>query len=149
VVLDWLLGTPQVDHIGPLIARRLGGSQGEAFIQSAWHDPSKLEENPEILAGYQTPLNADNWDRALWEHTKATDPPGLDQRLSEITVPTLVISGDNDQIVPVENSIRLAEDIPGAELIILENCGHLPQEECPESFLNAIQDFLAPILLEE
>jgi pimeloyl-ACP methyl ester carboxylesterase len=149
VILDWLLNTPQVNHIGPLIARRLGGSQGQAFIQSAWHDPSKLEANPQILAGYQTPLNADNWDRALWEHTKATDPPGLDQRLSEITVPTLVISGDDDQIVPVENSIRLAEDIPGAELIILENCGHLPQEECPESFLNAIQDFLAPILLEE
>ncbi len=148
-ILDWLLNTPQVDHIGPLIARRLGGSQGQAFIQSAWHDPSVLEENPEILAGYQKPLKADNWDRALWEHTKATTPPGLEARLSEIKVPTLVISGDDDQIVPVENSIRLAEDIPGAALVILENCGHLPQEECPESFLSAIEDFLTPILLEE
>lgn len=148
-LLDWLLHTPQVDHIGPLIARRLAGAQGEAFIESAWHDPSKIEENPEILAGYRKPLRAENWDRALWEHTQATDPPGLEGRLSQINTPTLVISGDDDQIVPVQNSIRLAEDIPGAELAILENCGHLPQEECPEAFLKAIENFLQPIIEED
>lgn len=148
-ILNWLLSTPQVDHIGPLIARRLGGSQGDSFIRSAWHDPSKLEGKPEILAGYRVPLMADNWDRALWEHTKATDPPGLADRLSEITVPTLVITGDDDQIVPVENSIRLAEDIPGSELVILENCGHLPQEECPDAFLRAVEDFLTTIISED
>ncbi len=148
-LLDWLLNTPQVDHIGPLIARQLGGAQGEAFIESAWHDPTPLEENPEILAGYRKPLQVENWDRALWEHTLATDPPGLADRLSEISVPTLVISGDDDQIVPVENSRQLAEDIPGAELVILENCGHLPQEECPEAFMQAVDNFLNPIIVEE
>jgi len=147
-LLDWLLNTPQVDHIGPLIARRLAGAQGEAFIESAWHDPNQLEENPEILAGYRKPLQAENWDRALWEHTLATDPPGLADRLPEITVPTLVISGDDDQIVPVENSRQLAEDIPGAKLVILENCGHLPQEECPKAFLQAVRNFINPIIAE-
>ena len=148
-LLDWLFNTPQVDHIGPLIARRLAGAQGEAFIESAWHDPSKLEENPEILAGYRKPLQAENWDRALWEHTQAANPPGLEERLSEISVPTLVISGDDDQIVPVENSVRLAEDIPEAHLVILENCGHLPQEECPEAFMDAVEDFIKPIIEED
>ena len=148
-LLDWLFNTPQVDRVGPLIARRLAGGQGEAFIESAWYDPSKLDENPEILAGYRKPLQAENWDRALWEHTQAADPPGLDERLSEISVPTLVISGDDDQIVPVESSVRLAEDIPGAQLVILENCGHLPQEECPEAFMNAVEDFLKPIIQED
>ena len=148
-LLDWLFNTPQVDHIGPLIARRLAGAQGEAFIERAWHDPGKLDKNPEILAGYQKPLQAENWDQALWEHTQAADPPGLDERLSEISVPTLVISGDDDQIVPVESSIRLAENIPSAELVILENCGHLPQEECPEAFMNAVEGFLKPIIEED
>ena len=148
-LLDWLFNTPQVDHIGPLIARRLAGAQGEAFIERAWHDPGKLNKNPEILAGYQKPLQAENWDQALWEHTQAADPPGLDERLSEISVPTLVISGDDDQIVPVESSIRLAENIPSAELVILENCGHLPQEECPEAFMNAVEGFLKPIIEED
>jgi len=147
--LDWLLNTPQADHIGPLIARRLAGAQGEAFIESAWHDPSRLEENPEILAGYRKPLQAENWDRALWEHTKASDPPDLAGRLSQIDTPTLVISGDDDQIVPVENSRRLAKEIPNATLSILENCGHLPQEECPEAFLRTIEKFLQSIIQED
>lgn len=147
-LLGWLLGTPQVNHIGPLITRRLSGGQGDAFIRSAWFDPNRVEADPEIIAGYRKPLMAENWDRALWEHTKATRAPGLAERLGEIQVPTLVISGAQDRIVPVENSQRLAQDIPGAQLVVIENCGHLPQEECPAAFLAAINDFLE-ITLEE
>ena len=141
-LLNWLFSTPQVDHIGPLIARQLAGGQGDAFIRSAWSDPSQVEENPEIIAGYRIPLMADNWDRALWEHTKAASAPGLEHQLSEIQVPTLVIAGADDQIVPLEASLRLAEDIPGTELVVIENCGHLPQEECPADFLAAIDNFI-------
>jgi pimeloyl-ACP methyl ester carboxylesterase len=145
-LLSWLLRTPQMDHIGPLIARRLAGGQGDAFLNSAWYDPSPLEVNPEIIAGYRRPLMAESWDRALWEHTKATRPPGLAERLDEIQAPTLVISGAADQIVPVENSLRLAEDITGAQLVVIENCGHLPQEECPGEFLSAVDQFLNTVL---
>ena len=141
-LLNWLFSTPQVDHIGPLIARQLAGGQGDAFIRSAWSDPSQVEENPEIIAGYRIPLMADNWDRALWEHTKAASAPGLAEQLSEIQVPTLVIAGADDQIVPLEASLRLAEDIPGSELVVIENCGHLPQEECPADFLAALDNFI-------
>ena len=141
-LLNWLLNTPQMDQIGQLISRRLAGPSGEDFIKRAWSDPGKLENNPEILAGYQTPLMAENWDRALWEHTKAADAPDLAGRLDLISVPTLVVSGEDDQIVPVEDSQRLAEDIPGAELIIFENCGHLPQEECPKEFMSAVVNFI-------
>jgi len=141
-LLNWLLRTPQIDHIGPLFARRLAGSQGEDFIKSAWHDPGKLEANPEITAGYRRPLMVENWDRALWEHTKAAQAPDLADQLDQIQVPTLVVTGDNDRIVPVENSLRLAKDIPGATLAVLEKCGHLPQEECPDDFMDAVDQFL-------
>lgn len=145
-LLSWLLKTPQMDHIGPLIARRLAGEQGDAFLNSAWFDPSALEANPEVIAGYRKPLQAENWDRALWEHTKATRPPGLAERLGEIQVPTLVISGAEDQIVPLEYSLRLAEDITSAQLVVIENCSHLPQEECPGEFLSAVDQFLNTIM---
>jgi len=144
-LLDWLLDTAQMDQIGPLISRRLAGRSGEDFIERAWRDSSELEDNPEILAGYRKPLMAENWDRALWEHTKATDAPDLAGRLDQIQVPTLVVSGEDDLIVPVENSQRLAQDIPGATLIIFENCGHLPQEECPNAFMSAAADFIDTI----
>ena len=141
-LLQWLFTTPQMDHLGPLIARRLAGSSGDDFIRSAWHDPSKLDLHPEILEGYRLPLQVSNWDIALWEFTKTSTPTNLAERLDQITIPTLVISGDDDRIVPVENSIQLAKVIPQAQLVILQNCGHLPQEECPDEFMNAILDFL-------
>ena len=145
--IDWLLETPQADRIGPLIARRLGGSQGDEFLESAWHAPDKI--TPEIFEGYRQPLKVNHWDRALWEHTQASDPPGLVDRLDQIQVPTLVISGDDDQIVPLENSRRLAEDIPGATLTVIEDCGHLPQEECPQAFMQAVENFLMTILEDD
>lgn len=142
VLLKWLLKTPQVDHIGPLIVRRLAGVQGDNFLASAWHNPSLLNGKPEISAGYRQFLKVENWDRALWEHTKATQAANLADRLNEINVPTLVITGDDDRTVPTETSIQLSQDIPGADLVILENCGHLPQEECPQAFMEAVETFL-------
>jgi pimeloyl-ACP methyl ester carboxylesterase len=142
--LYWLFSTPQVNHLGPLFVRRLAGVQGTDFLESAWYDPGQI--TPEIEAGYRQPLMAENWDRALWQFTRAARAPGLADRLDEINTPTLVITGDNDRIVPTENSIRLAEEIPGAKLAILERCGHLPHEECPQAFMKAVDDFLSSVL---
>jgi pimeloyl-ACP methyl ester carboxylesterase len=147
-LLNWLFQTPQMDHIGPLISRQLAGSQGDAFLESAWYDPSKLEANPEIIAGYRKPLMVEHWDRALWEHTKASSAPGLADSLGQIKAPVLIIAGENDQIVPVENSYQLAEDLQNSTLTVLQNCGHVPQEECPVEFLVAVDNFLI-MLLEE
>ena len=140
-LLTWLLNTPQLDHLGPLIARSLSGNRGTAFLESAWYDPKLITADPDIMDGYRKPLQVENWDKALWEHTKATRPPDLAGRLEQITTPTLVISGAEDQIVPLANSQRLAEDIPNAILVIINQCGHVPQEECPEQFIQAVLDF--------
>lgn len=140
--LTWLFNTPQIDRLGPWIARSIAGGSGDDFLQGAWYDASKLESDPEILAGYRKPLMVDNWDKALWEHTQATTAPGLADRLKDISVPTLVISGAYDQIVPLENSRQLAEDIPGAALVVIDACGHVPQEECPQVFVQAVIDFV-------
>ena len=53
-------------------------------------------------------------------------------------MPVLVIAGDDDRVVPTTDSVRLAEAVPNAKLVRLSNCGHLPQEECPAAFLEAV-----------
>jgi pimeloyl-ACP methyl ester carboxylesterase len=53
-----------------------------------------------------------------------------------------VITGDDDRIVPTEQSVRLAGELPEAELVVIPNCGHVPHEECPEPFLQAVRQFL-------
>ena len=137
-----LFQLPQFDRLGPLIARRLQ-AQGDDFLRSAWHDPDKI--TPDIFAGYWKPLRAQHWDRALWELTKASRASDLAERLDELTLPTLVITGDDDRIVPTEQSLRLAAELPDAELAVIPACGHLPHEECPEAFLEAVTTFIASL----
>lgn len=134
-----ILNTPQVRRLGPLVVRRIQ-NWGIEFGRSAWHDPDHI--TPEIWEGYKLPLQAENWDRALWEMTLASHGTGLPERLNEFTLPVLVVTGDDDRIVPTEDSIRLAGELPDAELTVIAACGHIPHEECPEEFLQAVYDFL-------
>lgn len=135
-----LLHTPQMNRLGPLIMRQFGEGPGLEFLRRSYADPECVTE--EVIAGYRRPLRADGWDVALWELTKASRTPDLAPRLGEVRVPTLVVSGAADAIVPPEQSQRLAQEIPGAELALLEGCGHLPQEECPEAFVAAVTAWL-------
>jgi pimeloyl-ACP methyl ester carboxylesterase len=134
-----LLDTPQMRHLGPLIARQIE-KRGDAFIRTAWHDPDLITE--EVYQSYREPLQVENWDRALWELTAARGENDLADRIKDIGHPTLVITGDDDRIVPTEQSLRLAEELPNASLAVLRACGHVPQEECPEAFLEAVFEFL-------
>ena len=141
-VPEWikpLLNTPQMNHLGPLIARSILNS-GPQLLEMAWHDPAKI--TPEILAGYRKPLQIDGWDKALWELTKA--PTGIDptSRLSDFTLPILVISGEDDRIVPTADTIRLADELANTQLVIIPQAGHVPQEEQPENFMHAVVEFL-------
>jgi pimeloyl-ACP methyl ester carboxylesterase len=134
-----LMTTPQGRRIGPLIARQIK-EWGIDFGKSAWHAPSKI--TPEIWQGYLKPLQVENWDRALWEFTASSRPTELASQIKNITLPTLVITGDDDKIVPKERSIRLANDLPNAKLVVIPNCGHVPHEECPAEFLSAVKNFM-------
>lgn len=134
-----LLGTPQINHLGPLIARQIK-EQGPEIIRKAWHDPSKI--TTEVMEGYTKPLRAENWDKALWFFTVASQGTGLTHHLSEFHMPVRIISGDDDRIVPTTQSRQLAGDMPGATLIVIKDAGHVPQEEQPEIFLMVVSGFL-------
>jgi pimeloyl-ACP methyl ester carboxylesterase len=66
----------------------------------------------------------------------------LSERLAEFTLPVLVITGDDDRVVPTEQSIRLAGELPQAQLVVIENAGHVPHEERPQQFIQAVQTFV-------
>jgi pimeloyl-ACP methyl ester carboxylesterase len=134
----WLLRTPQMRHLGPLIARQIQ-TRGPELIRLAWYDPTRISE--ETLALYKKPLQVENWDRALWELTIASQESDLAERLDEFTLPVLVITGEMDKIVPTEQSVRLAGELPDAQLVVIPQAGHLPHEEQPAAFLEAVKSF--------
>lgn len=137
----WLFYTPQMEHIGPLLARRIQ-TFGEDFARSAWHAPEKI--TPEIWEGYNKPIRTQNWDVALWKLTQASRASGLSEQLDRFNLPVLVITGDDDRIVPTEQSIQLSQALPNATLAVIPNCGHVPHEECSPAFMQAVQNFIIP-----
>ena len=62
--------------------------------------------------------------------------------LSTIKCPTLVLTGDHDNTIPNAFSREMAEGIAGARLVVLANCGHLPQPEQPEATAQALVEWL-------
>jgi pimeloyl-ACP methyl ester carboxylesterase len=67
----------------------------------------------------------------------------LESRLAEITCPTLVLSGDADVIVPVQNSRNLATAIPRAKLQIVAGGSHTFFIEQAQEFNRLVTEFLA------
>jgi len=135
-----LFRTPQMKHLGPLIARNLGGKAGTDFIRSAWHDPSRITE--ETYQGYRTPLRVHDWDRALWQVTLAPRPSDVPGVMAGVAVPALFITGDDDRIVPPADTGRAAELVEGARLVTIAQCGHIAHEERPTAFIEAVDAFV-------
>jgi len=62
--------------------------------------------------------------------------------LAQVKVPALVITGEEDEMIPVDESRRMASAIPGATLVIIPGAGHLSNLEQPEAFNTALATFL-------
>lgn len=65
-------------------------------------------------------------------------PPLARERIAALATPTLLIWGDQDQLVPAGVGERLAALLPNARLQIIANCGHMPQLEHPDALIAAI-----------
>ena len=63
--------------------------------------------------------------------------------LRRIVAPTLLIWGDQDQMIPIANAQDYLKALPNARLVVLPGVGHVPHEEAPAAGLAALQAFLA------
>ena len=66
----------------------------------------------------------------------------FDDELHRIATPTLCIAGSDDATAPVASMQRLTDGIDGAELAVIEACGHLVNLERPDEFNSLVADFL-------
>jgi pimeloyl-ACP methyl ester carboxylesterase len=102
-----------------------------------FRNPNKLR--PELLSEQVRPgLQAPAFSTAL------TKIWGYDtrERLPEIEIPTMVVWGLNDQIVPVEGALGYHRLIPHSRLEIFERTGHLPMLERPQRFNPLLEQFI-------
>ncbi len=140
-----LMNTPHLARVGPLLMRQIGGAPGESLILANWSDPQLADER--VLAAHQLNYRAHGWDRALWEVSRASHEPDFLDRLSDVGVPVLVVSGSEDTIVPTADAERLAAELPDATFALMEGCGHVVHEECASHFVELVSSWLADVRL--
>ncbi len=106
--------------------------------------PGYAEAHPEVMdriadtARYR-PQSPESYMRQL----QACLGHNVSDRLEQIQVPTLVVHGEVDPLVPVENGRYLAEHIPGAQLICYPDTGHISIIERADDYNRAVLAFLA------
>ncbi len=81
-------------------------------------------------------------DAFLRQQTAVISRPDSRPALAWIRCPTLVLSGDQDNTISNTLSIEMASNIPDAKLVILPNCGHMPQPEQPVATAAALVEWL-------
>jgi len=97
--------------------------------------------NEEMVASRHHLLETANAHRAMIRTARRWSANRIEREASLIRQPTLLVWGDQDTHIPIENAIKLRNTIPNASLIVFRNCGHLPPAECPEKFVEVVADF--------
>jgi pimeloyl-ACP methyl ester carboxylesterase len=110
---------------------------------TAAFSPTFVADQPgELERVIELRLNNPVTDRAHFAQLQAAAAFDVAARVSEIKAPTLVLTGDEDTIVPPGNSQNLAAQIPHARLAIIEGGSHMFFIEQPDKFNHAVIEFL-------
>lgn len=115
----------------------------QASLRNVYGDPSKV--TPELVDRY--------YELTLREGNRQALAYRFDQMLKvdiakgmlairALRVPTLILWGGKDRLIPVENGHRFAADIVGSQLVVFDDLGHVPQEEDPQRTVQALRKFL-------
>jgi pimeloyl-ACP methyl ester carboxylesterase len=137
---EWLASLPQMRRLSLLIARKLG--ENGALMDLSYADATKITDARRAQFGVHTRVAG--WDLAWGEllALSLSAPVTVSAHLEEVTMPVLLVSGETDRLVPIEDSRRVAEALPDATFAVIEGCGHVPQEECPQAFDAVVSEWL-------
>jgi pimeloyl-ACP methyl ester carboxylesterase len=131
-----------VPVVGPaLIAFALRSDKlvREGLIKSFYDDRKVTDER---VAAYYLPLQTRGGQlAALRARTQAGQFP-VEPELPKLAVPTLILWGREDELIPLEAGRKLNSLIKNSRLVIIDNCGHLPQEEMPQRVIDELTGFV-------
>ncbi len=100
----------------------------------------------EQIEAYVEPLKTPEGRYGIWQTAQQIEPENMDEiiaRYPRIDLPTLILWGRQDRVIPLVLGERLHEALPESKLVVIEQCGHIPHEECPEESLDHLSKFVA------
>jgi pimeloyl-ACP methyl ester carboxylesterase len=139
---------PGSEFVLPLVCATKLRDAGDAV----WHTLGRfgLSAGPdldEMWRGYAS--LADRDAQQAFVHTLRTIVDGGGQRVSATDrlylaaeLPTLIVWGEDDRIIPIEHGLAAQEAIPGSRLEVFEGAGHFPHRSDPDRFIDVLADFI-------
>lgn len=150
--LGALVLTDTSSHVKPLLrltieswikAAEAGGSGLRYDVALPYlFSESYTERNFERLLALKEINIVNNPVRTLVNLSRASAAHNLGDKVSGIKAPTLIVSGEEDILIPVKYARDLREKIEGSTLVVLKNCGHAPPIEKPDEFNEIALEFL-------
>jgi pimeloyl-ACP methyl ester carboxylesterase len=131
----------RIPVLNRLMEVTLPRSMVESSVRNVYGDPAKV--TPELVDRYyEITLRQGNRQSLVQRFVQA--PLGIDEeRIKELKVPTLILWGGRDHLIPLEYAGLFNRDIAGSELVVFDDLGHVPQEEDAARTVSAAKAFLA------
>jgi pimeloyl-ACP methyl ester carboxylesterase len=144
----WLLRVSGAPGVGALLdklpVRRRFVTLG---LRQVFYEDTRV--TPEKVAEYAVPLSRPGASRFIAELLRSTTTMGLPEAIGRVRAPTLVVWCAHDTWVPLSHADRFVQAIPGSRKVVMEGCGHMPQEERPQEFHALLTEFLESHRREE
>lgn len=130
----------RIPLLNKLMEITLPRSVVEATVRSVYGDPAKA--TPEIVDRYfELALRTGN-RRALVERLKLVPLDAIADQIPKVNIPTLILWGRRDLLIPPVAAERFLRDIHGSRLVLFDDLGHVPQEEDATGTLAVAKEFL-------
>jgi pimeloyl-ACP methyl ester carboxylesterase len=113
----------------------------DSSVRAVYGDPAKV--TPALVDRYYELTLREGNRHALVQRFQQLDH-GVDAaRIPQLKLPTLILWGGRDRLIPPSNARRFRADIPGSTLVMFDTLGHVPQEEDPQATVQPVKAFLA------
>lgn len=113
----------------------------ESSVRNVYGDPDRI--TPELVDRYYE-ISLREGNRAALVERFAQAPHGQHaERIGEIQVPTLIIWGGRDRLIPPQQGELFHRDIAASRLVVFPELGHVPHEEDPAATVAVVREFLA------
>jgi pimeloyl-ACP methyl ester carboxylesterase len=112
----------------------------DAIVHSVFHNAVAL--NPEMTDYFRAQFANRRWRQGMLRTVQSTKKHSIRTRLAEVTQPTLLVVGGEDQIIDPREAITAAEGLPNVRTVLIPHCGHAPQIERASYINRLVVDFL-------
>lgn len=111
----------------------------DSSVRNVYGDPSRVTREL-VDRYYELTLRVGNRQALAYRLDQSLS--GDEDTIRQLKLPTLILWGGSDRLIPPDNGQRFAADIPGSKLVILEGLGHVPHEEDPQRTVATVKTFL-------